>query len=148
MFVVSILPLFLLGMDLLKCFICHLYPAYQPSPQHHPFNLPTHIPHTFLCGLIFAGFAGFANFGHNCENKSSLSRKSSKMGRQKDNIRLADTVRVGKSTPRSYPLFADITRKLGQSAKRIYCPGGQNPRPDHIRCDTGAFTRTNLCVFQ
>ena len=55
--------------------------------------------------------AGFANFGHNCENKSSLSRKSSKMGWHKDNTRLANTLRVSKSTPRSYPLFADIIRE-------------------------------------
>ena len=54
----------------------------------------------FLFELIFAGFA---NFSHNCENNSSLSRKSSKMGWHKDNIRLADTVRVDKATPRSYP---------------------------------------------
>ena len=58
----------------------------------------------------------FANFGHNCENKfslshkSSLSRKSSKVGWHKDNICLADTIQVDKSTPRSYPLFADKIR--------------------------------------
>ena len=112
MFVVSILPLFLLGMDLLKCFICHLYPAYQPSPQPHPFNLPAHIPHTFLCRLIFAGFAGFADFGHNCENMSSLSRKSSQMGWHKDNIRLADT-QIVSVICRHYPQIRT------QSAKQI-----------------------------
>ena len=53
------------------------------------------------------------------------------MGWHKDNIR------VDKSTPRWYPLFADIIRKWGHNPLSVYCPGGQNPRPDHIRCDTG-----------
>ena len=123
--------LFLLG-GFIKCFICHLCPAYQPSPQPHPFNLPTHSPHKFLCGLIFAGFA---NFCHNCENKSSLSRKSSKMGwHKKDNCPGGQIhTQIVSVICGHYP--------RGHNPLSRYCPGGQNSRPDNIRCYTDTHIR-------